>query len=349
MRRQAYTEAEQEGCRIYKEECIFKAYEKIARSLHIGKRSLIKILQMKGEPKMIIRNLRYFLLMFFLFLSATLQLFAQDKTPYEIDFNDKLILQSGNQARFQCYFFKPKDKAGPLPVVILVPPGGERASNFFDYAETFTKSGIAVFCYDPQGRGKSDGQEDYNGPVSQDDLVTIIKYLRSMKGEVDHRNIGILAFYDGTTSALGALFKYPKLDIKYLIDLEGPATRDDCYRMRCPLPKQMINEEQFWKEREGIDFIHRIFCRYLRLQGKVDHSMSEDKSYAIKMYNLALKGKCPWARCNYNGTYQELDPAFPGKYQWLRSVDKNVLCTFINEMAAMEPLPESFKNPGDNY
>lgn len=286
--------------------------------------------------------------LFFILVSFS-SVFAQDKIPYTVSLNDKLILQSNNQARLQCYFFTPKDKTGPLPVVILIPPGCQSASTLFDYADTFTKSGLGVFCFDFQGRGKSDGKEDYNGAMNQDDLLTVIKYLRSLKGQVDHRNIGILSFYDGTTTAVGTLFKYPKLDVKYLIDIEGPATRDDCFAMRCALPKEATTDPTFWDNREAINYIKRIFCRYLRLQCKVDHAMNEDKTYAIKMYNTALKGKCPWARCNYNGTYQELDPAFPGKYQWLRSIDKNVLCTFINEMAAMEPLPESFKNPGDNY
>jgi len=187
------------------------------------------------------------------------------------------------------------------------------------------------------------GLEDYNGPTSQDDMAIIIKYLRTLKGEIDYRNIGILSFYDGTTTALGALFKNPKLDVKYLVDLEGPATRDDAMKMRAPVPPGAGLDDFFWKDREGIKFVVRIFCRYLRLQCKTDHAMNEDKTYAIKMYNSALKGKSPWARCNYNGTYTELDPAYPGKYQWLRSVDKDVLCRFVLEMAQMEPLPESYK------
>jgi hypothetical protein len=267
-----------------------------------------------------------------------------ENPPLKIMVNEDVILQSGNGNTLHCYFFMPVEKPRPLPVVIIVPPGSQEAQTIFPFARTIAESGIAVFCYDPQGRGKSTGLEDYNGPQSQDDLGAIVKYLRSLRGEVDYRNIGILSFYDGTTTATGMLFKYPKLDVKYLVDIEGPATREDALKMRAPVPPGVGTDDFFWKEREGLTFIKRIFCRYLRLQCKTDHAMNEDKIYAIKMYNTALKGKSPWARCNYNGTYQEMDPAFPGKYQWLRTVDKDVICRFVNEMAQMEPLPESFKN-----
>ena len=125
--------------------------------------------------------------------------------------------------------------------------------------------------------------------------------------------------------------KFPLHDIKFvLLDMDG--TLLDKYF-----------DDFFWEHREGINFIGRIFCRYLRLQCKTDHAMNDDKTYAIKMYNKALKGKSPWARCNYNGTYQEMDPGFPVKYQWLRTVDKDVLFRFVQEMAQKEPLPESFR------
>ncbi|MDQ7823325.1 MAG: hypothetical protein RDV48_11060 [Candidatus Eremiobacteraeota bacterium] len=266
-----------------------------------------------------------------------------EKQQFKVDLNDTVVLQSTNGSRLQCYFFTPIGKERPLPVLIIVPPGGQEARTMFPYAQYFAGAGMGVFCFDPQGRGKSEGTEDYNGPCHQDDVTTVIKYLRSLQGEVDKRNIGIISFYDGTTMALGSLFKNPTLDVKYLIDLEGPGTRDDCTKMRCPVPKGVVLDDFFWKEREGIRYIERIFCRYLRLQCKTDHAMNEDKAYAIAMYNKALKGKSPWARCNFNGTYQEMDPSFQGKYQWLRSADKDTLNRFVQEMGQMEPLPESIK------
>ncbi|MHC9543415.1 MAG: alpha/beta hydrolase family protein [Vulcanimicrobiota bacterium] len=280
---------------------------------------------------------------FILILSLTSVVPAEEKATYQVDVNESINLAAPDGNRIQCYFFVPQGRPRPLPVVIIVPPGEQAAQSMFPYARTIAEGGIAVFCYDPEGRGKSTGAEDYNGPAHQDDVTEVIKYLRSQRGEVDYRNIGILSFFDGTTAAVGSLFKNPKLDVKYLIDLEGPATREDCIRQRCPLPKEAGMDDFFWKDREAFSFIQRIFCRYLRLQCKTDHAMQDDKTYAIRMYNAALKGKSPWARCNYNGTYTELDPAFPGKYQWLRSADKDVLARFVQEMAQMEPLPESFK------
>jgi hypothetical protein len=277
-----------------------------------------------------------------LLISLSFPVSAEEKATYNVDVDESINMAAPDGNRIQCYFFRPVDRPRPLPVLIIVPPGEQAAQSMFPYARTIAQGGIAVFCYDPEGRGKSTGVEDYNGPAHQDDLTEVIKYLRAQRGEVDYRNIGILSFFDGTTTAVGSLFKNPKLDVKYLIDLEGPATREDCIRQRCPLPKESL-DDFFWKDREAFNFVQRIFCRYLRLQCKTDHAMQDDKTYAIRMYNAALKGKSPWARCNYNGTYQELDPAFPGKYQWLRSADKDVLARFVQEMAQMEPLPESLK------
>lgn len=268
---------------------------------------------------------------------------AQKVPPYTVYIEEGIVLQSNNGNHIQCYFFSPKEKERPLAVVIIVPPGGQEARTLFPYASHFATNGMGVLCFDPQGRGKSEGMEDYNGTAHQDDLLTVIKYLRSLRGEVDHRNIGILSFYDGTTMAVGTLNKNPKLDVKYLVDIEGPGTRDECIKLRCPVPEGVGFDDFFWKDREAIKFIDRIFCRYLRLQAKTDHALNEDKTYAINMYNTALKGKSPWARCNYNGTYQEMDPKFPGKYQWMRKIDPESVNKFVQEMAQMEPLPESMK------
>lgn len=287
---------------------------------------------------------------FFLLIGLLLTIFsgsgaalAQKFPPYTVDINEGVVLQASDGNHIQCTFFTPKEKERPLAVVILVPPGGQEARTIFPYATYFASNGMGVFGFDPEGRGKSEGLEDYNGSIHQDDLTTVIKYLRSLRGEVDHRNIGILSFYDGTTMAVGSLNKNPRLDVKYLIDIEGPGTRDECVRLRCPVPEGVGLEDFFWKDREAIKFIDRIFCRYLRLQAKTDHALNDDKTYAINMYNTALKGKSPWARCNYNGTYQEMDPKFPGKYQWLRKVDPESVSRFVQEMAQMAPLPESFR------
>lgn len=264
--------------------------------------------------------------------------------PYTIDLNDSLMVPAPDGSHIQCYFFMPREKQRPLPVVILVPPGGQAASTLFPYANYFATNGMATFAFDPQGRGKSDGAEDYNGVNNQDALGAIVKYLRSLTGEVDKRNIGLLSFYDGMTMCVGMLWRNTKLDVKYLIDLEGPGARQDCMTMRCPAPQGVGLDDFFWKDREAMTHGDRLTCRYLRLQAKTDHAMNEDKTYAINLYNRIRSGKfLPWIRCNYNGTYQELDPKFPGKYQWLRKVDNDVLFRFVNEMAEMPPLPESVK------
>ena len=63
------------------------------------------------------------------------------------------------------------------PTIILVPDGlldNTLLTINETYVENFTSNGFTVVIFDPDGRGKSEGEEDKNGYIHQDGLAKII-------------------------------------------------------------------------------------------------------------------------------------------------------------------------------
>jgi len=75
-----------------------------------------------------------------------------------------------SQARLYVQVFYPNDwSSEPLPTLVLVPGGtGTLDSN---KARRLTGFGFTVIIFDPDGRGRSDGQEDLGGAIHQDGLA----------------------------------------------------------------------------------------------------------------------------------------------------------------------------------
>lgn len=180
-----------------------------------------------------------------------------------------------------------------LPVLILVQDTFE-GSNEFDNpnlifnANNLAKNDLIVLHFDPEGTGKSSGETDLGGLKSQDDLIALINFIKQQP-EVDESEISILTFGTGITTATGALARYPKIFIKYLIDIEGSVDR---YDPNNPLALEYLPEdENFWKEREAINFIDAISCNYIRFQA--DNNQAENEgyfSYLIRHMNKATEG-----------------------------------------------------------
>ena len=86
-------------------------------------------------------------------------------------------------------------------------------------------NGIIEFHLNVEGRGvlhPSDGEEDCNGFIHQDDLKALIEFALAREN-VDMENVGVITGSYGITAGAGCLGRYPSLPIKYLIDLEGPS------------------------------------------------------------------------------------------------------------------------------
>jgi len=213
------------------------------------------------------------------------------------------------------------DKQSALPALVLVPGGSGDSSHFTgrkgpagSTVDTLTQAGFAVVIFDPDGRGKSGGAEDYNGFIHQDGLAEVIRFAAALTG-IDPQRIGLVTYSYGITMGSGALARHPDLPVRFLIDWEGPANRDDtggCDGAGLGHLKQVAScsDEAFWAQREASTFIAQIRVPYQRVQSEQDH-VQPDNSHAILMVNNAVNGGSPWVRLNNETPNQVFDPNAP--------------------------------------
>jgi len=201
---------------------------------------------------------------------------------------------SGAQIFVKIYH-PPSWQSGNLPTLILVPGGIATVSP--QKAVHLASLGYTVILFDPEGRGKSEGVEDYNGFIHQDGLAQVIRQAAALPG-VDAQRIGLVSYSYGITMASGALARYPDLEVRFLIDWEGPADRYDTTSECQPnthIPWPPCEDELFWAQREALTFISQIRVPYQRLQSEQDH----------------VQGNSPWVRLNElpaNQTYDLNQP-----------------------------------------
>ncbi|MBI3872688.1 MAG: hypothetical protein HY304_06400 [candidate division Zixibacteria bacterium] len=256
-----------------------------------------------------------------------------------------------------------------FPALIAIPggtgPGAPLADNpgYRDLAA----SGFVVVVFNPEGRGNglpgnllSQGVEDCNGFVHQDDLKAIIEYTAGLS-DVDSTNIGVETASFGIAIGAGTLGRYPTLPVAYLVDQEGPhdnrvitfydaghevAVCGHWSTVTDPSPANVA----FWNEREAVRYIGNFRARYLRMQAQDDHA--QDSGYyrhTIEMINAATNtayggagGDC-WTRVNGSDIGNPINKTYPlpdtaGYPQWVAgrlSDHPGLNLTYIKEMAAL--------------
>lgn len=198
----------------------------------------------------------------------------------------------------------------PLPALVLVPGGTGSGSDFLgpraERTQEMADAGFVLVVFDPDGRGRSEGVEDQNGFTHQDGLAEVIRFAATLP-EVDGTQIGVVSWSYGITMASGTLARYPDLPVRFLIDWEGPANRDDtggCGEDAVGhLQGHPCDDEDFWREREASTFALDLQVPYQRLQTEEDHAQP-DNDHAVLMINNATAeaygghGKSPWTRLN---------------------------------------------------
>lgn len=185
-----------------------------------------------------------------------------------------------------------------LNTLILVPGGNGDSSSFAkgkNSAQNLADEGFIVITFDPEGRGLSEGTEDYNGTIGQDGLKAVIE-------SVDSEHVGLVTFSYGITLGSGVLARYPELPVEFLIDWEGPVDRNDtggCDADNLGHLSEVTtcDDESFWAEREALTFISQVKVPYLRMQSQKDH-VQPDLNHALAILNAALGGESPWVRMN---------------------------------------------------
>ena len=229
---------------------------------------------------------------------------------------DFWVTNPSTNAKLHVLVFFQEDTTVKQPAIILVPGGTADSGGLVQEAGQILQSGLIVVLFDPDGRGKSEGVEDYNGYKQQDGLAAVVRFTAALS-QVDPARIGIATFSYGITMGSGALARYPDLPVRYLIDWEGPVDRNYTTTGCGPnrpggIQWQACSNQAWWAEREAITFISKIHVPYQRIQSEKDH-VQENNQHAIDIVNTAVKAGLAFVRLNDYAPNQTYDPKSPPK------------------------------------
>jgi pimeloyl-ACP methyl ester carboxylesterase len=216
----------------------------------------------------------------------------------------------------------------PLPALALLPGGTGKSDP--QKAARLSAQGFLVVIFDPDGRGRSEGTEDYNGFIGQDGLAAVINAAASLPG-LDAERFGLVSYSYGVTLATGALARHPDLPIDFYIDWEGPVDRTyttvNCGRNRADgIQWHPCEDDAWWSEREAMNFIAQMRVPYQRIQSQKDHVQATN-NHAIDIVNAAVAAGLPWVRLNEypaNQTYDASDQPAMLPDNMDKQIDKTV-------------------------
>jgi len=224
------------------------------------------------------------------------------------------VTNPASGARLFVQVFHPEDwnASASLPALVLMPGG--IAESDPQRAARLAGQGFIVIIFDADGRGQSQGAEDYNGFITQDGLAEVIRAAASLPG-LDADRYGLVSYSYGVTAATGALARHPGLPVDFYIDWEGPVDRNYT-TVGCPadphgdIPWQPCSDDAWWAEREALGFIGDVQVPYQRIQSQEDH-VQPSNDHAIDIINAALAGGVPWVRLNDYPPNQNYDADNP--------------------------------------
>lgn len=230
-------------------------------------------------------------------------------------------LLSGAGYPLYAHVHRPSGVPGPLPGVLLCPGIDEPGTVFDDWsqplsADEVARLGCVVMHFDPAGRGRSWGREDYGGPEHQDDVRVALRHLLGLP-EVDPARSGVVAISLGIAMAAGALADpEPGVEPGWLIDWEGPCDREIITsggRILAPADGHALDDEAYWRPREAVRHIGRIRCGYFRYQARRDHAQPGELRHAIRMMEAVRQGRAVWFQLNDHprGTFPPIPRWYP--------------------------------------
>jgi hypothetical protein len=224
-----------------------------------------------------------------------------------------------------------------FPALIAVPGGTGAGAPLADNPgyRNLAAGGFVVVAFNAEGRGTgapgnlvSEGTENCNGFVHQDDLKAIVEYVATLPN-VDVTNIGVETSSFGIAIGAGALGRYPSLPVAYLVDQEGPHDNrvitfydaghetSVCGHLSTVTDPSPANVA-FWAEREAVRHIDTYPGRYLRMQAEVDHAQNPGYfRHAIEMVNAATDspyggtGTALWTRMNGSDLNNPINTVYP--------------------------------------
>jgi hypothetical protein len=208
-----------------------------------------------------------------------------------------------------------------VPGVILVPDSTDPGTVFdSELADELASDGFAVLHFDADGRGLSQGLDDFCGRVQQDGLNAVALALAA-RPYADPAKLGIYSRGYGLVMAAGMIARHDLPHVKFLLDFEGPADRfqaSSSHGGPVPVPP---DSEAFWQEREAARFLKHAGSAYLRIQTATDHTgRLPENEHAIALIDSATStthggsGISVWTRVNdsllnpANATYSLSNP-----------------------------------------
>jgi len=210
-----------------------------------------------------------------------------DDTPSLTEGELISLTNAGSGSMLESQFYD----AGSEHTVILVQGGTGSMASFQigkgpnpSMVQLVNNAGYNALIFNPDGRGKSEGEEDYNGYISQDALYAVYEYAES-KGSV-----GIASFSYGVAMVSGMLGRY-NVTPEYYIEWEGPVDR---YYVTVNCTGGAVKEgvtcddDEYWNEREAINFVADWNINtFIILQGTKDH-VQPSWQHSIDMNNEAV-------------------------------------------------------------
>lgn len=195
------------------------------------------------------------------------------------------------------------------PGVVLVPGRDQPGSIFCGAGYLLTADelafrGFRVLHFDPVGRGRSWGHDDFCGTEGQDSLRAALDCFVARRDVANHR-VGVVSFSMGLALAAPVLAREGvRLGLRFLLDWEGPADRDAIIRGG-PLPPAArtslaASPAEFWEMREPVHWVGQIPCDYIRVQARSDHGNKRGVSNSLELVARATRGLARSSRLNTN-------------------------------------------------
>ena len=198
--------------------------------------------------------------------------------------------------------------AGAQPGLVVSPGIHQGLAELHGYgsavsAAELAGAGYTVLTFDPAGRGKSWGEEDFGGPEHQDNIRAAFRALREDAG--CNGQVGVLALSLGIAAATAALARWPELGASFLLDWEGPCDREIITSggtILTPAAGHTLDDDGYWTPREAVGHVARLPCPYVRLQALPDHAQPTEVRHALRMAHAAERsrhdGTLPWFQLN---------------------------------------------------
>ncbi len=253
-----------------------------------------------------------------------------------------LVSGAGYQLHARLHLPSEESRRGkPRPAVLLCPGIDDPGSVFEGHgppvsADEVARLGAICMHFDPAGRGRSWGPEDFGGPEHQDDVRSALRYLLGRPDVVASRS-GVLAISLGVSMAVGALSSAGEdCRLGWMIDWEGPCDREIITaggRIMHPAMGHGLDDEAYWRPREAVHHLAGLRCGYFRFQAAQDHAQPGELRHAQRMIRAASEGGLPWFQLNDHPRNQvpERPVYYPSGYR----AANRILLRKIAEFAAL--------------